>query len=155
MTIKQRLMDDLKQAMKARDKTRVSCLRMLRARVLEQEVAARAKQGREYELDDDEALAVLSTYAKQRRDSIESYREGGREDLATQEESELAIVRDYLPEQLSEDKLRDVVRQAIDETGAGSPKQMGLVMQLVMSRVRGSAEGQAVSRLVREMLEKP
>ena len=118
MSIKQRLMEDLKTAMKAGDKARVGCLRMLRARILEREVALRSQRGVDCELDDEEALRVIAGYAKQRQDSIDGYREGGREDLAAAEEHELAILQDYLPRQLSEEELKEIVRQAIAETGA-------------------------------------
>ncbi len=154
MTIKQRLMDDLKGAMKSGDKMRVGCLRMLRAKILEHEVALRPKKGADYELDDEEAIQVLTTYAKQRRDSIESYREGGRDDLVAKEQAELVIIQDYLPEQLSADQVREIVHEAIDQSGATSPKQMGQVIKLVMARLKGSADGKLVSRLVRELLDR-
>lgn len=152
MTIKQRLGDDLKAAMKAGDKTRVSCLRMLRSRVQEREVALRPERGMAHELDDDEAQRVLAAYAKQRKDSIEAYRQGGREELAAQEEAELAIVESYLPERMSEEDLRAVVAEEIAGCGATSPAEMGQVMKRVMARVRGAADGRLVQRLVRERL---
>jgi len=154
MTIKDRLMEDLKQAMKAGDRVRVGCVRMLRSRVLEREVALRPQKGPDYQLDDDEALGVISSYAKQRREAIESFRGAGRDDLATREETELAIVEGYLPARLSEEQIREVVRQAIDETGAASPRDTGKVMKVVMARVRGAADGKAVSRLVAEALSR-
>jgi uncharacterized protein YqeY len=150
--IKQKLMDDLKASMKSGDKLRTDCLRMLRSKVLEREVALRPKQGPDYELEDDEALRVISTYAKQRKDSIQSYRDGGREDLAVKEEAELKIVEEYLPRQMSVDELRPIVDETIAECGASSPKDMGQVMKQVMARVGGSADGKVVSRLVRERL---
>jgi uncharacterized protein YqeY len=155
MTLKQRLMDDVKVAMKAGDKTRVDCLRMVRSKILEQEVDLRADKGRDYELDDEEATRVLASYAKQRRDSIDSYRQGGREDLAVREEAELKIIEEYLPSQLSEDALREIVSQAVAESGASSPKEMGMVMKIVMPRVRGAADGKLVNRIVQEILAKP
>jgi len=155
VTLKQRLMDDVKVAMKGGDKTRVTCLRMVRSKILEQEVALRADKGKDYELDDDEATQVLSGYAKQRRDSIDSYRQGGREDLAAREEAELKIIEEYLPKQLSEDELREIVIQAVAESGASSPREMGKVMKIVMPRVRGAADGKLVNRIVQEILAKP
>ena len=152
MTIRRRLMDDLKPAMKAGDRTRVACVRMLRSRLLEREVALRPQKGAAYEIEDDEALGVISTYAKQRREAIESFRGGGREELAAREEAELAIVEGYLPARLSEDEIRDLVRQAVDETGASSPRDTGKVMKLVMARVRGAADGKQVSRIVADLL---
>lgn len=152
MSIRQRLEDDLKNAMKQGDRRRVSCIRMLRSGLLEREVALRAEHGTSYRIADDEALAVISAYAKQRRDSIESYRRGGREDLASGEQAELDIVVDYLPRQLSEDELRTIVGEAITEAGAQSVRDLGAVMKLVASRTKGRADGKAVNRLVREML---
>jgi len=150
--IKQKLMDDLVASMKSRDKLRTGCLRMLRSKVLEREVALRPKKGADYELEDEEALQVISTYAKQRKDSIESYRRGNREDLAAKEEAELKIIEEYLPTQMSADELRPIVDQAIAESGATSPKDMGQVMKLVMARVHGSADGKVVNQIVREKL---
>ena len=153
MSIKQQILDDLKAAMKARDKERVGVLRMVRAKMQEAEVAARADRGVDYELEDEGATQVLSSYAKQRRDSIESYEKGGRDDLAAKERAELAIVQGYLPEQLGEAEIEAFVREAIAESGATSPKQMGVVMQAAMPRVEGRADGKAVSRIVRRLLQ--
>lgn len=150
--IKQKLMDDLKASMKSGDKLRTGCLRMLRSKVLEREVALRPKKGADYELDDEEALQVISTYAKQRKDSIESYRGGGREDLAAREEAELKIIEEYLPAQMSEEELGRIVDEVIAECGASSPKEMGQVMKGVMARVRGQADGKAVNAIVRQKL---
>ena len=152
MTIKHRLTEDLKRAMKDGDKTRVSCVRMLRSRVLEREVALRPQQGADYELADDEALGVISTYAKQRRESIESFRRAGREELAAREEAELAIVEGYLPAALPEAEIVRIVREAIAETGATSARDTGKVMKLAMSRLRGVADGKLVSRIVTDAL---
>ena len=152
MSIKQVIAEDLKAAMKSRSQDRVETLRMARARMLEAEVALRVEMGREYELSDEEAIKALSGYAKQRRDSIESYRQAGREDLAAQEEAELAIIQEYLPRQLSEEEVRALVRAAIDSTGATSTRQMGQVMKEVMPQVQGAADGKLVSRIVNELL---
>ena len=151
--IKQKLMDDLKASMKSGDKLRTGCLRMLRSKVLEREVALRPKKGADYELEDEEALLVISTYAKQRKDSIESYRSGGREDLAAQEQAELKIIEDYLPTQMSADQLGPIVDEVIAELGAGSPKDMGQVMRAIMPLVRGRADGRQVNAIVRQLLQ--
>src|SRR5216117_2555411 len=116
---------DLTAAMRSKDAFRLGVLRMLKSRIMEEEVEQRARKGRDYLLDDPECLAVMSAYAKQRRDSIEAYREGGREDLATREEAELAIVQEYLPARLSEEDVRRIVAEAIAESGAKSAKEMG------------------------------
>jgi uncharacterized protein YqeY len=152
MSIKKRLDEDIKTAMKAREVLRLSCLRMLKSKILEKEVALRAKEGVNYQLDDEQVIEVASSYAKQRRDSIESYRQGGREDLASKEEAELAVVESYLPQQLSREEVGDIVRLAVEESGAASIKDMGAVMQAVMPQVKGRADGKLVNQIVREEL---
>ena len=152
MTIKERLNADLKEAMKARQGARVACLRMLKAKILEKEVELRTKHGPDHELEDEEALAVISAYAKQRRDSIDSFRQGGREDLVAKEEAELEVISSYLPRQLGRDELQKIVREAIEEAGAGSAADLGRVMKIVMPRVKGAADGKLVNQLVREEL---
>jgi len=152
MSIKQRLDTDMKQSMKAREQRTVTCIRMLKSKLLEREVALRSKEGKDYEITDEEALTVISTYAKQRRDSISSYRDGGREELATEEEAELAIVERYLPQQLSENALRELIAGAIAEAGASTIKDLGSVMKLVVPKSKGLADGKLVNQLVRELL---
>jgi len=153
MSIKQRLDTDMKQAMKGRDRPRVSCIRMLKSKLLEREVALRAKHGTDYEITEEEAQSVIATYAKQRRDSIDSYRKGGRDDLVADEQAELEIVSTYLPQQLSEAELRPLVQQAISESGAESVQDIGKVMKVLMPRTKGKADGKQVNRIVRELLE--
>lgn len=152
MSLKARIGEDMKAAMKSGDKDRVGVLRMLRARILEAEVASRASRGRDHELEDTEVLEALAAYAKQRRDSIDAYRQAKREDLASREEWELGVVREYLPRPLSDDEVRAVVAEAIASSGARSPREMGAVMKLVMPRVKGSADGKRVQEIVKELL---
>ncbi len=152
MALRDRLMDDLKAAMKAQDVKRLATLRMLKAEVLKGEVALRETKGLDYHLDDAEVTRLVSAYAKQRRESIEAYRKGGREDLAAQEEAELAIVEGYLPTALSEDEVRAVVEAVIAETGASSKKDLGAVMKAAMARLQGAADGKLVNRLAAERL---
>ncbi len=152
MSLGEKIADDLKKAMKAGDRARTGVLRMLRSRIQEAEVERRGKEGRDAVLTEEELTGIVSTYAKQRRDSIVSYREGGREDLVTKEEAELAIVGDYLPKQLGPEEIRGIVREAIQECQASSPRDLGKVMSLVMPRVRGSADGKAVNQIARELL---
>lgn len=152
MTLKERLMDDLKASMKAQDTLRTSVLRMLKAKILEAEVALRDTKGRDYQLDDPETIRVLASYAKQRKESVESYRQGGRMDLVDKEEKELAIVEGYLPRALSEDEIREAVKKAIAATGATSKKELGLVMKTVMAQLQGAADGKLVNRIVNELL---
>lgn len=152
MSIKKRLHTDMKDAMRKRESTRLGCIRMLKSRLLEREVALRGKHGKDYAITDEEALTVISTYAKQRRDSIESYRQAGRDDLVAAEEAELSIVTDYLPRQLSADDLRALIKEAIAESGAASIKELGKVMKIIVPRTKGAADGKLVSQLVRELL---
>jgi len=152
VTIKERLDADLKEALKARQARRVDCLRMLKAKILEREVELRVERGLDCKLADDEAQAVIAAYAKQRRDSIESFRQGGREDLASKEEAELEIVTAYLPRQLGREELERIVAAAIAEAGAASAADLGRVMKLVMPRVKGAADGKLVNQIVREKL---
>ena len=152
MSIKKRLDTDMKDAMKKGDQQRLGCIRMLKSKLQEREVALRSKYGTDYLITDEEALSVISTYAKQRRDSIESYRKGGRDDLVAAEEAELAIVTDYLPRQLSADELRGMIQEAITESGAQTIKDLGQVMRLVVPQTKGAADGKLVNQLVRELL---
>jgi uncharacterized protein YqeY len=153
LTLKERLEQDMKAALRAKDAPRLNCIRMLRSQLQAREVALRAERGRDYQLEETEAQAAIAAYAKQRRDSIESYRAGGREELAVAEEQELAIVGEYLPRQLAEPELREVVRQVIAESGLRTQKDMGAVMRQVLGRVKGAADGALVNRIVREFLE--
>ena len=109
MSLRQRIEDDLKTELKARDKEKLSALRMVKARVQEKQVELRGKKGPEAKLSDDDVMDVVSAYAKQRRDSIDSYEKGGREDLAAKERSELQIISAYLPQQMGEDEVAAIV----------------------------------------------
>ena len=151
-TLKERLEQDVKTSMKARDAQRLSCLRMIKSKLLEREVALRTEHGRDYSIDDDEAQKMIAAYAKQRRDSIESYQKGGREDLVAAEQAELQIVSEYLPAQLGDDELKAIVKAAVEESGASSAKDMGNVMKVAMPKVAGRADGKRVNRFVRELL---
>lgn len=152
MPIKQRIVEDMTAAMKSGAKERLGVLRMVKAEMLKAEVNLRGQKGRDYQLEDPEAMQVLMSYAKQRRDSIDSYRQGGREDLAAQEESELAIVLEYLPKQMGADEVRRIVIEAIAESGATSVKDTGAIMKLVMPKVKGAADGKMVNQIVGELL---
>ena len=152
MSLKERIGEEMKAAMKSGEKERVGVLRMLRAKVLEAEVAAREKQGRDHEATDAEVITAVSSYAKQRKDSIEAFRSAGREDLAGREEAELKIVQEYLPRPLGADEIKAIVAEAIAEAGAKSAKDMGAVMKLVMPRVRGGADGKQVQEIVKALL---
>ncbi|MFN7966504.1 MAG: GatB/YqeY domain-containing protein [Acidobacteriota bacterium] len=152
MSLKQRILDEVKIAMKAQQPQRVGVLRMLKAKILEAEVAQREAKGLDYQLEDTETLRVIGQYAKQRRESIESYRKGGRTELAAQEEAELKIVEEFLPQAASDDQVRAAVQAAIAELGATSKKEMGAVMKAALAKLQGSADGKLVNRHVMELL---
>ncbi|GMT46541.1 MAG: aspartyl-tRNA amidotransferase subunit B [bacterium] len=145
MSILERIDSDLKVAMKSSEKIRVSTLRMVKASLKNLEI----EKG---ELSDDDLIGVLSTQAKQRRESISEFEKGGRQDLADQEREELAVILGYLPEQLSEEELAGIILETIRETGASSLKDMGRLMKSLMPRVKGRADGKLVSRKVKELL---
>ena len=137
-----RLMDDMKTAMKAHDMSAVNTLRGVIAKVKDLTVNA----GKE--IDDDTALAVIAKAVKQREESIAQFTSAGRAELAENEKQEMATLVKYLPKQLSEDEVSAVVKAVIAETGAASKKDMGRVMKDVMARVKGQADGKLVSKLV-------
>ena len=146
MSLKERLKEDMKAALKAKDKEKLSVIRMLQALIKNAEIDKRG------ELTDEEIVSLLMKYAKQRRESIELYEKGGRQDLVEKEKRELQIVESYLPKQMSEEEIREVVTEVIKEVGASSPKDLGKVMQAVMPKVKGRADGSLVNRVVREFL---
>ncbi len=153
MSIKERIVADLTAAMKAKDAARLGVLRMLKAKLLEAEVEARGKKGVSASLEDADALAVIAAYAKQRRDSIDAYRAGGREDLASREEAELRVVQEYLPRQMSAEEIREMAREVIATVGATSMKEIGVVMKALMPRTKGAADGKLGNDIVRSLLE--
>jgi uncharacterized protein len=147
MPIVEQVEKDLVAAMKAREELRLSCLRM----------AKTAFKNRQVELgkplSDDQAFAVLRTLAKQRRDSVEQFRKGGREDLATKEEAETEILQAYLPAEASEEEISAAVVTAIEEIGATGPQDLGKVMKAAMSKLAGkNADGKRVNQMVRAKL---
>lgn len=146
MSIKERLKADMIAAMKSKEKERLEAIRFIQAAIKKQEVDTRK------DLDDTAVIAILSNQVKQRKDSIEQFRKGGREELAAKEESELKILQSYLPEQLSADALASLVEAAIKETGATGMKDMGAVIKAVMAKAAGQAEGAVVSDMVKKKL---
>ena len=137
---------DMTAAMRARDAPRRDTLRLLIAALDNARIAAG------HDLSDQEAVVALQREARQRRDSIEEYQKGGRDDLATREQDELDILSAYLPEELSEDEVRTAIDEVIAEVGASGAGDLGKVMGPVMGRVRGRADGRRVNELVRERL---
>lgn len=148
--LKERLTEDIKLAMKAKDKIRLETVRSIKKVVLEKEVEVRPK-GQET-LTSEQELEVLAQQAKQRRDSIEQYRQGGRDDLADKEAQELEIIETYLPAQLSEEEIGEVIDNIIASVGASSPKDMGKVMGPAMKELKGKADGKKVQEMVKEKL---
>lgn len=146
MTLKDRLTQDMKEAMKAKQPERLGTIRQLRGAIKNKEIELQK------ELDDDGVIAVVSTLVKQRRESAQMYADNGRPELAAKEEAELAVLQEYLPAQLGEEDIRELVKAAIAEVGATSIKDLGKVMPLVMGRTKGAADGKVVNQLVREYL---
>lgn len=150
MAIKDKIMADLKQAMKNKDKDRLRVLRSIKSKLLEREINER-KEG-EATLSDEQAIEVLMKAAKQRKESIEQFEEGDREDLADSEKKELKVIESYLPEMLSEKEVRDIARDKIEELGAEDMSDMGQVMGVLMQELKGKAEGSLVSKVVKDEL---
>jgi hypothetical protein len=150
MSLKDRISEDIKTAMKAKDKIRLETVRSIKKVLLEKEVSVRP-QGQET-LTESQELEVLAQLAKQRRDSIEQYRQAGRDDLAEQESQELVIIEEYLPKQLSDEEVAAVIDEIITSVGATSAKDMGKVMGPAMQQLKGRADGQKVQTLVKTKL---
>ncbi len=146
-SLKERIDSDLREAMRSKDELGTSVLRMLKSAVKYKEVEPGG-----HALEDPGVLAVIQTLIKQRRESVEQFRAGGRPELADKEEREIAKLQSYLPAQLSPDELRAEVRAAVAQVGAKGPKDMGAVMKVLMPRVSGRAEGKAVSEAVKAEL---
>lgn len=144
--ISQELDTALKEALKARDELKISAIRLIKASLKNKEIDKRGP------LTDDEVVAVLSTLAKQRRESIEHFSAAGRTDLADKETRELEILQSYLPQQLSPDELDRIIGATIKEAGASSPNDMGKVMKLLMPKIKGAADGKVVNQRVKELL---
>jgi uncharacterized protein YqeY len=148
MSIFEQVDKDMMKALKGGDKVRLTVLRGLKSDLKYKKIEVGA------DLTDAQALETLASAAKKRRESIEQFRAGGREDLVKNEEFELEVISSYLPKQLTEEELRQMAESAIKEVGADSPKQMGLVMKALMPKVRGRADGKLVNKLISELLAK-
>jgi Uncharacterized conserved protein len=149
MTLQERVDSDLKEAMRAKDTSKLGVLRMLKSAL---KYAAIAKSGTEAELSDAEAAQVVRKQVKQRQDSIESFEKGGRAELAAKEKEELSILNTYLPQAMNSDELAEVVRATIAETGATAKAQMGAVMKALQAKVGGRADGKTLSQEVSRQL---
>ncbi|EOL43253.1 GatB/YqeY domain-containing protein [Enterococcus caccae] len=147
MSLLTTLNDDIKTAMKSKDKDTLSVLRMLKAAIQNEQI----KTNRD--LDGEEELSVLSREMKQRRDSLSEFEKAGRDDLADKVKIEITIVEKYMPKQLSDEEIRQIVQRVIDQTGATSSKEFGKVMAAVMPQLKGKADGNQVNTIVKELLQ--
>lgn len=150
MSIKEKILEDLKAAMKAKNADKLRVLRSLKSKILEKEISER--KGGEGTISDEQVIEVLMKAAKQRKESIEQFEEGGRDDLVQQEADELEVIENYLPEMMSDDEVREEVKNQIEKMGASGMADMGKVMGAMMGRLKGKAEGSVVSRIVKEEL---
>lgn len=146
--VREQLRSDLRDAMRARDVPRRNTIRMLEAAIKNAEIDKRGQ-----ELAEADILAILQRQVKQRRESIEQFRQGGREDLAEQEELEIGIIEHYLPAQLSRDEIEARARAVIEQVGASGPGDRGKVMGMLMRELRGEADGSIVNAVVGELLD--
>jgi len=146
MSLSDRLNEDMKQAMKSQDKFKLSVIRMVRSAIKNIEIDQRKT------LDDNEVLDVLNREIKQRKDSLQEFEKAGRDDLATTLQAEIAVLMDYMPQQLNEEEIKVIVQQTIQEVGASSKADMGKVMGALMPKVKGRADGKLVNQAVQQLL---
>jgi len=146
MSLSERLNEDMKQAMKSQDKFKLSVIRMVRSAIKNIEIDERRT------LDDNEVLDILSREIKQRKDSLQEFEKAGRTDLAENLQAEIVVLMEYLPQQLSEEEVKVIVQQTIQEVGASSKADMGKVMGALMPKVKGKADGKLVNQFVQQLL---
>lgn len=152
MSIKEKILNDIKESMKAKQADRLRVLRSLKAKLMEKEISER--KGGEANISNEQAVEVLMKAAKQRKESIEQFEKGGRDDLAAKEKKELEVIDDYLPKMMSEDEIRTKAINKIDELGASGMEDMGKVMGALMPELKGKADGSLISSVVKEELSK-
>ena len=145
-SLKQKLMDDLKQAMRGGDEVRRSVIRLVMAAIKNAEIARHAT------LDDGDILGIITKEARQRGESIEAFRKGNRQDLVAREEAELAVLQQYLPQQMTRDEVMEAARRVIDEVGASGLSDKGKVMPKLMAQLKGRADGREINAVVTELL---
>ncbi len=146
MSLMEKIRNDMKEAMKSKEKERLSTIRMLISEIKKRQIDS----GKEF--DDNDILRVIKSMVKSREDSVKAYKEGGREDLAEKEQKEIDVLKSYLPEQLSEKEIEKIVEEAIKESGAVSVRDMGKVMKIVMAKYGSQVDGKVVNRIVKEKL---
>lgn len=149
MSLKEKLMEDLKVSMKNKDKLRKDTITMARAAIKQKEVDERI------ELSDEQVIEILTKQMKEKKSSIEEFEKGNRQDLIDQTNSEINILLDYLPKQLTEEELTEIVKETLDECNINSPKDMGLLMKNIMPKIKGKADGKMVSKIAQNLLTKP
>jgi uncharacterized protein YqeY len=146
MSLKERLLEDMKIAMRDKDTIKKNAVQMVRAAVLQVE------KDNKVSLDDDGVLEIIAKEVKKRRDSLSEFEKSGREDLIGTIKSEIEILLQYLPQQLTEEELEAIVRQAVKDTGASSPRDLGKIMQAVMPQVKGRADGKVINEIAKRIL---
>ncbi len=146
MALMEKIMQDMKEAMKSKEKERLSTIRMLVSEIKKRQIDS----GKEF--DDNDILGVIKSMVKSREDSVKAYRDGGREDLAEKEEREVEVLKSYLPKQLSEEEIANIVEEAIKESGAQTVRDMGKVMKIVMGKYGSQVDGKTVNKIVKEKL---
>lgn len=146
MSLKEKLMEDLKDSMREKNTVKKNTITMVRAEVKQREVDERK------DLNDDDVIEVISRQVKEKNNSIEEFKKGDRQDLVDQTLEEIDILLEYLPEQLTEEEVREIVKEVVAEVEAESMKDMGQVMQATMPKVKGRADGNLVNKIVRELL---
>jgi uncharacterized protein YqeY len=149
MSLAEQLAEDFKKALKAKDEIRISCLRMLKASLKNEQV----KKGKD--LSDEEIQAVVSSLIRKGQEAAEEFKKGNREDLVHKEEKEITIFYGYLPEQLASPEIEATLKEIIDELSATGPKDLGKVMKVAMARMAGKAQGKEVNELARKLLSQP
>ena len=147
MSLKQKLQEDLKSSMKNKDNTKKSVVTLIRASIKQYEVDNRV------ELDDSQIIDLIAKLLKQTKDSLDEFKKAGREDLKTQAEAEIEVLKEYLPQQLSEEELNEIVKLTISEVGATSMKDMGKIMSVIRPKVKGRADGKLINELVKANLQ--
>ena len=147
MSLKQKLQEDLKSSMKNKDNTKKSVVTLIRASIKQFEVDNRV------ELDDSQVIDIIAKLLKQTKDSLNEFKKAGREDLATQAEAEIEVLKEYLPQQLSEEELNEIVKATISEVGATSMKDMGKIMAAIKPKTKGRADGKLINELVKNNLQ--
>jgi hypothetical protein len=147
MSLKEKLMEDLKNSMKNKDTVRKNVVTMVRASIKQREVDERI------ELSDEDIIDIISKQVKEKRDVIEDFKKGGREDLVALTNKEIEILLEYLPKQLSEEDVEKIVRETITEIGAKSIKDMGMVMKSVLPKIKGKSDGSLVNKIAKKYLK--